>query len=304
MKRYITFIFSAACVLAGCARQLDAPVITDEVIFRTKGLDASFVVDTKATAVTDENLTAFYASATQGTAGSETSVWNSAAFASDGESTPTYYGDKWWPDSDPAYHFYASNAAITFDAAGSTVEASNAMDVVCAYMTDPTYKTLNTLSFEHVFARVGNVNVTADEGYTISGVSITLTPKTGGTFNMRTGAGQTDGTGWSGLTTGSATELFDGASAKTMVYGAASQTLTTGNDLYLVPGTYTVTATWTATRGEYTKTFTGMQTTVNLTGGSINSLSTTLTGTAVELVFGVSVAAWSSNSVNMTFPTE
>ena len=169
-------------------------VFTDEVVFSAGGPAMSAEVSTKATAVT--SLDSFYAGCTTGSAGSEVSVWNSSTFTGSG-SPMVYKGDKWWPTSDPSYHFYASNAPLSFAAGGTTVAASNATDVICAYMPVPTYKVRNTLSFEHVFARLGQVTVSAPASFAISNVSIKITPKVSGTYNLRTGAGQTDGTGWS-----------------------------------------------------------------------------------------------------------
>ena len=60
--------------------------------------------DTKASQVT--GLTSFRAGATQGVAGSETSVWNNILFSLD---RTLFVGNKFWPeDMDPVYHFYAS----------------------------------------------------------------------------------------------------------------------------------------------------------------------------------------------------
>ena len=258
------------------------------IVLGAAGEGISADVSTKATAVT--SLDSFHASATTGSAGSETSVWNDVTFTKDGATTD-YKGDKWWPNSNPSYHFFASNASITFAAAGSTVAATNATDVICAYMASPTYKTKNTLTFEHIFARLGDVEVSAASGYTISGVSISITPKTGGTYNIRTGAGKTDGTGWSGLTTGSATGIANATPG------------TKSNDIYLVPGTYTLTASWTATRGLYTETIENKTVDVALTGGKVNKITTTLGGNAEEVVFGVSINPWGAATTDVEFPT-
>ena len=258
------------------------------ILLGAEGAGLSASVETKATAVT--SLSSFYASATTGSAGSESSVWNSVTFTKDG-ATDDYKGDKWWPNSNPSYHFYASNAEITFAAEGSTVAATSDTDVICAYMASPSYKTKNTLTFEHVFARLGDVEVSAADGYTISGVSITVTPKTGGTFNMRTGAGKTDGTGWSSLTDGTATAIANATPG------------TKSNDIYLVPGTYTLTASWTATRGLYTETIENKTVDVALTGGKVNKITTTLGGNAEEVVFGVSINPWGAATTDVEFPT-
>jgi hypothetical protein len=119
---------------------------------------------------------------------------------------------------------------LTFNAAGCTVAASNGTDVVVCYKNNPTYKSSNTLQFGHVFGKIGDVTVIPDTGFVssdITNVSITVTPKTGGTYNLRTGA-------WSGVATGSATGI------------ANSTPGTKANTLYLVPGSYTVSGSWYA----------------------------------------------------------
>lgn len=289
-------LFSLAVFAAGlvsCNKNIMNPEepleYSDEIVFKTKGISPAFNVSTKATVV--NALASFYASATTGAAESEVQVWNSQTFTSDGAETPTYSGDKWWPITDPSYHFYASNSAITFDANGCTVAATNATDVVCAYMSSPTYKVKNTLTFNHIFARLGTVTVTEISNYTISGMTISITPKTGGTYNIRTGA-------WSSPTTGSATVIADSSENAFITHVS-----TNVNDIYLVPGTYTLTATWTATKGNYTQTFSSKTADVTLVAGKVNNISANLTGDATELTFGVEITEWDSATVNAgTFP--
>ena len=259
---------------------------SDEIAFRVSDPSLDAEVATKATAVT--SLSSFNVSAVTGSAESETAVWTNVSFS--GNNDAGYKADKWWPAEDASYRFYASNSALTFAASGATVAATNATDVICAYAAAPSYKAKNTLSFEHIFARLGAVTVSAATGYTISNVSIKITPKTGGTYNLLTGAGHTDGTGWSGLATGSETVI-------------ASATGSNANDIYLVPGTYTLTASWTAARGLYTENIQNMQVDVNLTAGKINTISTTLSGNAKEVVFNVSIAPWTEQNQVVEFPT-
>ena len=300
MKKHSTNIIwgGVSLILAlsaatSCQQQLNVsdaalePV--DEIIFHAADPSLDAEVSTKATAVT--SLTSFNVSAVTGAAGTETAVWTNVAFS--GNNTDGYKAaapGKWWPSTDASYRFYAANTALTFAASGATVAATNATDIICAYMASPAYKAKNTLSFEHIFARLGQVTVSAASGYTISGVSIKITPKTGGTYNLRTGAGKTDGTGWSGLATGS----------ETVIGNAVGNT---ANDLYLVPGTYTLTASWTATKGDYTENIENMTCDVSLVAGKINKISTTLSGNAKEIVFNVSIAPWADNNQVVEFPT-
>ena len=284
-------ILTLLLAVPACQQHLEIPggdsEPVDEIIFRTADPSLSAEVATKATAVT--SLSSFNVSAVTGSAGSETAVWTNVSFS--GNNDAGYKADKWWPAEDASYRFYASNSALSFAASGATVAATNATDIVCAYAAAPSYKAKNTLSFEHIFARLGAVTVSAATGYTISNVSIKITPKTGGTYNLLTGAGHTDGTGWSGLATGSETVI-------------ASATGSNANDIYLVPGTYTLTASWTAARGLYTENIQNMQVDVNLTAGKINTISTTLSGNAKEVVFSVNIAPWTEQNQVVEFPTK
>lgn len=299
MKKYSVFLFVAAALLsaAACnkgALQGVAPELTsaDElgripVVLGAIGEGINAEVTTKATVV--DALASFNATCTTGSAGSESQVWNNVSFSGG----PNYTGGKFWPnDADPSYHFYASNAAITFAAGGSTVAATNATDVICAYKAANTWKSKNDLTFDHIFGRIGNVIVNAGTGYTISGVTINITPKTGGTYNIRTGAGQSDDTGWSSLMTGSATNIANATPS------------TKSNDLWLVPGTYTLTASWTAAKDAYSESISGKTVDVVITKGKINTITTTLGGNANEITLGVTITPW-GDPVNkdVVFPT-
>lgn len=261
------------------------------IVFDQSPFDPSFgvTIDTKASVVTETTLNSsgFYASATTGSAGSETSKWNSVSFAKSGD---YFVGGKYWPSTNPSYHFYASNNALTFAAAGTTVSATNSTDVVCAYLPSPTYLSANSLTFNHIFARIGNVTISAVSGYTISGISVTITPKTGGTYNIRTGNGQTNGTGWSSLTTGSATTI------------ANTTPGTKSNDLWLVPGDYDISFSWTATKGDYSQSFSGKTASASILAGRVNVITASLGGEAESINMGVSIAAWSNTSVDLPRP--
>ena len=277
--RILTSVLVAASVFGSCAKELtDLPDITSDSEAISFGMDGSFSakVQTKATEVT--SLSSFYVTAVTGSAGSESQVWNSVQFNQvPGSSPATYAGDKFWPSSDPGYKFYGSNVALNFAAGGTYVNASNATDVVCAYLSSPTYKTKNTLTFEHIFARLCRVDVAAQTGYTVSNISMYITPKTGGTYNLRTGAGHTDGTGWSSVVSGSATLISDKTGA-------------TNNDIYMVPGNYSITCTWTATDASGASvTHTNKSSTLPIKGGATNNISVVLGG---DIMLGVDLQGY------------
>ena len=268
-----------------------------KIRFLAGGPAVTATVSTKATAVTasDLNTNGFKVNAVAGTAGADTEVWSNQLFE---KVEDAWEQDKWWPNSDGSYRFYATyptSYAMTFAAGGPTISASNEHDIICAYKGDATYKSVNTLAFDHIFARLSTVTVSMVSPYTISNMSIMITPKVSGTYNLYTGAGQTDGTGWSSTVEGSATNIA------TAAFNAGVST--TSNDIYLVPGTYTLSATWTATKDNYTQTFTNKTVDVDLVAGKTNNITASLTGDGTEIQFNVSVTAWSDNAVAAgTFP--
>lgn len=228
---------------------------------------------TKATAVT--SLDEFYVSAVVGSAGSESSAWASTLFTKVSGSSPAVYsGNKYWPASNPSYKFYASNMSLSFASAGTTVSASNTTDVVCAYLSNPSYKDLNTLVFEHVFARLGNFTVSSEGGYTLSNIVINIIPKVSGTYNLRTKE-------WTSTSVGSSVVL-------------ASSIGSSNHDLFLVPGTYRITASWRASLGTYSEDFSGKYVDVELPAGLISNITLSLTGDGSKIKFSVAMSDWSS----------
>ena len=290
-KNSFIFLLALAAAFVSCNKEMSIEEPSSSEI-RFAAENASFTVEaqTKASTGTSEvtSLGSFKVAATTGAAGSESSTWNNVSFSGSGD----YTGGKTWPASNPSYNFYATNrsgdAPMTFNVSGTTISATNTQDVVCAYLPSAsvTYKAKNTLSFEHIFARISTVTVAQESGYTVSSVNIRITPKTGGTYNLRTGAGATDATGWSALTTGEAVTI-------------ASATGSNSNDVWLVPGTYTITAGWVATQsGGSSVTYSGKTVDVVITRGKRNAITATLGG---EMVFGVSLEEFDDNEVPLSF---
>lgn len=254
--------------------------------------DFSAVTETKATEVTTANLTSFYVSATRGS-GTETSSWNSVLFT-DSDSDGVFTGGKWWPYANPSYHFYAANLPLVFSAGVTTVQPSNNnTDLVCAYVPSPTFNVQNALTFEHAYARLTNVSIVAATGYTITAAEVYITPRTHGIYNIKTAT-------WSNTSDGVSTLISNatpGAGAK-------------ANNIYLLPGEYSLSARWTATIDDYTRTY-GSPTlvtsssTVTMVMGHTNSIQVTLGGGATEITFSTNVTAWDTNdpAIPATFPT-
>ena len=224
----------------------------------------------------------FYANATTGAAGTEDAVWTNARFKFTGNNaghSEFRSAGKVWPEGgNPGYRFYASNVPLSHTSSGPTVSATDETDVIVAINDSPAYKRVNDLIFKHIFARIDQVVVSAEDGFTISGVSIRITPVTGGTYNLRAGAGHTDRTGWSSLTTGSPVTIAKGRGSYF-------------NDVYVVPGTYTLTATWTASKNGGFHTFTDKTIDVTFSAGMKNIIYLTLGGGNLKYVPSFSVSA-------------
>ena len=245
------------CVVSSACNKY-IPDASKEICFGISNSPISII--TKAEAVT--SLTSFKVTATTGTSNSEVASWENVTFSG----WEIFSGGKLWPGTNPSFRFYASNHDISMVHGEAVINAGNETDVVVAYHPNPTYRTINTLTFKHIFARLRTVSVTAKEGWTISNVSVTLTPKTSGTFHISTGYGQTNGTGWSDASEGNAVELSESLGGnKTM-------------DLYLIPGEYVIWASWTATKGNFSITHTNKRFLVSFVAGKINDMSVVLFG--------------------------
>lgn len=282
-----TFIILAACVAAtvSCTKVhkiAEEPDAAKEIVFSAGGgLLAN--VETKATAAVT-SLSSFNVNCITGTAGSsESSVFNVSFSGSS-----SYTGGQYWPSTDKSYKFYASNATITPGASGPYVNASGTQDVVCAVLTAPEYKKSNKLDFQHIFARIGKCKISAPSGYTVSDLSVKITPKISGVYNLFAGNGHTDGTGWTST------------SASSPVTIATSLGSETDNGLYIVPGVYKVTASYTLSVGAYSETF-SKSSDISVVGGKINNISSSLpSGNATQITFSVNVSEWTDNDIAVT----
>jgi hypothetical protein len=282
MKKGIISLTLLTAVLATVSCHRDY-LPSREIAFGVSG-EVSPALKTKADAVTA--LSSFHVGCVTGTVGSdETEVFN-AVFTETGPNN--YTASLSWPLSDPGYKFYASSLPLESRPTGCTVSASTASDLVCAVLPDPVYMAKGTLVFRHVFGRIGSVTVSADEGYTVSDVSVRITPKVSGTYDLFAGDGLSDGTGWSGTSDGIPVEL------------APSSPGTRENDLFLVPGTYVLTASWKAAMGDYVETFTGRTVTVSVPAGKVTLLKTTFGGNARPVEISVTMLPWEESDETVT----
>lgn len=280
MKKTL-LIIAAISSFVSCVK--DTEQAEQKEIAFTAAESFSADVITKATAVA--SISKFYVTATTtSTTGSETKLWDNKEFTKASNDTKFTSSGIYWPASQKAMHFYASNLSPVFSGGDVTVSANTDTDVVCAYLDSPSWKSVNQLTFDHILARLGRCTITAPEGYTGSNLSITIKPMTGGTYNLRTAS-------WSSQTEASSavvvTNSFDGGG--------------TVNDIYLIPGQYTLTAKYTLTKGTYSQSFTKTAS-VTVSAGCINLISATLPqGNATDIQFTVSVNEWTNHSITATF---
>ena len=244
-----------------------------EICFSATGIEVN--ASTKVTAVTSENMSSFNLLTNNGATDAQVYLWT--ATASRVGTSSTFQTGRYWPNTNPSYHFYASNASLTSVANGATVTADGTLDVLCAYNENPTFNGLSLLNFYHIYSRIAEISVTSSKGYTVSGVSLKIrNAKTGGVYNVGEGS-------WSNCTVVENAALSEGA-----------------NDYYIVPGTYTLSIDYTFTKGDYTASF-SKTADVTLTGGKNNSIAITLTADpAVPVNFTVRVFDWEAQSIPLS----
>lgn len=218
---------------------------------------------TKADIVT--SLSSFYACVSTPGSSYDVQIHANKVFTlSDGD----YVSDMFWPvDGGIGWQFDCANVPLTWTTGGYEVDVDNDTDLLVCHMPYPERKVKNTLVFEHAFARIDDVVITAEAGYTLSGVTLYFTPVISGTFNLKEGYGAHDGTGWSWSTPGDL-----GSETNIAPSGAG----TSHPDLLLVPGHYLMRAGWTASDGVDSVSYSDMVVEVDITGGVNNVISMTL----------------------------
>lgn len=241
------------------------PELTDSLVrfVATELPFGGLSVETKTAPVT--SLSSFYASVTTPGGRFDQQVYTNRVFTLvDGD----FVSDLFWPvDGGITWQFDCANTPLTWTADGFEVSVTNAFDLLVARLPYAERKVKNEVVFEHAFARIDDVVISAAAGCTLSGVSLLLTPVVSGTFNLKRGVGHHDGTGWSW------SDPEDLGAEQNIAPATAG---TTHPDLLLVPGTYLLRAAWTATDGVDTVSFTDMVQTVEITGGRNNVISMTL----------------------------
>ena len=260
---------------AGCAKSVEPENQHPQQIVLCVGDDTiDMDVQTKATAITEIPSTLNY-SVTTGTLGSSETTKKASASVSpaSGKIATGLYQTA----NATSYNYYVSNCPITFAASGSTVSASNATDVIAGTATSSS--TSPSVTLDHIFARTGTLTLKTQTGYDLSNVSWKIASVTGGTSGTYNIAKQA----WSSLTTLNSTSIPE------------------SSDMYLVPGSYTLTVSYTLTKGDWTQNFT-KSASVTLVGGKINNISGTASGGAASAIsLTVTLTPWESTDITADF---
>lgn len=326
MKKILTLVFCLSVLLGANSCTKESPADDpNEIVFSSSFFSTEGSPMTKAaTEVSSGNLNSFYVAAGR----ANRDQWSELAtftgtYPGNFKGSPAKY---WWEESSSTYHFAASN--VSFNHRISSYDNTFApwiplsrslldTDVVVAYIPSATWKAVNSLSFKHILARLGSVTISADTDYSISNIEIVIYDSMivnsscgyniaadmyGGSFSSVNGGGSMLAIGMLGNVSLNTSTPFENRTSAVASYSIANSSAgTKTNDIYLFPGTYTVDARWTATKGASTKTYTS-STTVTLGKGEITNLSATLGGTASEIEFTVSLEPWESVNKTLTFP--
>ena len=304
MKKAFFIICAAVLAFAAC-KKADEPALdfnNDEIVFTTRTN-----MGTRATGVTEVGdgtngtaaLTSFNVIASKGTA-------NQTAFFTDGLFTGTvggtYTGGKYWPAEETTtetWNFYASNAAMTFNPSGATIEVSNTnVDVVAEYKNNALYRQSNALTFDHIFCQLATVSMKAPADWSVTGLTVTIVPIYSGTYSM------VNNTWNPGSPASQAVTIFSGDLAE------GGQATSADNDLWLIPGAYQIFASYTIHKGEWSNQYT-KSATVTLVQGQNNHLRLPNGGDPnipvpggddiQDIEFTVEVTPWSDNDVPLNF---
>ena len=246
-----------------------------EIVLTVKDPLIEAQVTTKTTAITTLP-TSLYLAGTTGTT-SQTKKWDSVSkTVSSGKISTGYYQTA----TATSYNYYLSNVAITYASGGNTITADGtSLDVVAGVAKGST-STTPSVTLNHIFARTGTLSATSSSGYTLSNLSYKLKSNgtntgTKGTYNIYTGA-------WSSVT------------------ALSEQSITSSSNLFLTPGSYTLTVSGTMTKGDYSSSFSG-SVAVTLVAGKVNNINASISGGgATEIVVSTTLTSWGTTTLTPT----
>ena len=299
-KTLLLLALVGASLATACEKAFDTTPVTEpspdrEIIFGLSGIINSDVATKATTEVDASNLETIYISAKSGTK----YAFQNVVFTKGTDNK--WRGGQYWPASDPYYSFAASNVNLNDGESHPSVSVQNTnTDVITAYLSSSTFRQENAFTFRHIFAQVGTVTMKAPAGFTVSNLKLRFRPIQQGKYYLDTNT-------WNaGDAVSNDVYLFGTESAGVDLEGGVSQT-SDDHDLWLLPGSYTLTATYTISKGNYSRSKTASAT-VNLAQGYNNNIG--LNGDAAnipepndiqEIIFTVTITPWSDKNVATSF---
>lgn len=293
MKK-ISYIFVSLLALASC-NKVTPPVCGElsqnAITFNVN--DLAIDVESSKAAITDvttDNLSSIYVSASSGAGGSSETAWSTLSNSQISINTSTHKGSStaYWPASG-TLNFYATNWSVTktISASDCTLSVANynggLNDHIAGFKSNATNGAEFALDFNHIYSRLYDIKFTRGShttGATINSISVTPA-KNGGTYSFRNNSWNASGTGTVQTITPSTTSI--GATATSIGQSAVDRTF--------IPGSVTISVTYTITATGYSNQFT-KSATVNLPQGQKSVIKATLTDDASPISFSVSVHNW------------
>lgn len=277
MKKFSVFLSIFALASVSCIKEDVHQCIAtepEEIVLTVDGHGIEADVQTRTLAVS--SLPGYlYFAGTTGSGTAQNNKWSSTSKSvSSGKISTGYYQTV----SPTAYNYYLSNLPMSFGASGYTVSADGTSIDAIAGVAKASSSTTPSVSMGHIFARTGSISGSCS-GYDISNLSVTIRSNSGagykGTYYVYTGT-------WSNVTS------------------LTSTTLTSSSDLYLVPGSYSITASATRSKGDYSGTVSG-STTISLAAGKIHDIEIVFTGDPAQpIIISVTLIPWSTTTVTGT----
>lgn len=297
--KFITVLGVSALALVACNKNADPDMARSagKPIDLIIGGNFNFTL-TKATEVRYmSDLSSLYWAATTGTSGSETVKWSDNALTAASCAQDPSTGDykiatgKTQESTPVSYNYYISN--VPFRTSGGALNigtsvalnASNENDVVVGKQTSN--NSTVAVELQHIFARTGTLTVTAPDGYSFVGDPTWTIVGNGDIQGMR---GTFNASSWTW------TEANSRLNSPTAI--------TSSSDFYLIPGTYTLTVTYTLTDGvNWTKADIVNSADVTIVMGHINNITGVVTdgGGASDINLVVTLADWETHNINATF---
>ncbi len=274
MKKIASVLILLTLVPVSCTKEPVETVVANEdgegkeIVLDFRQPEDSGAVPTKATAITELPSSLYYM--ITNTSGSSIKKSGTGTVTDGVIATGVYQTSTPTP-----YYYFVSNSTPMLISGKTKMHVTTSTDVICG--VNLSSGTTVNVTMQHVLARVGTVSVSAEAGYTVSSVSLTLVaPGTGCDFNA------TDNI-YESVSTGS----------DVVIAGAVGNN---ANDLYVVPGSYTLNLSYILRMNNYYKSF-SKSTTIYLSRGQVHSINVVLDGDATQVDYSVTVRPFTESTV-------